>query len=352
MGLGTIIAVNGTPDEELSQATGVEVYESMGKTTGYSIRYDVDISEGDIPLLIDGQLDAGSELSILVPVEDSIISLVKGPVHGHKIHLEHGGACSWLEVKGSDSSIKMDREFKSVVWADSRDSDAVSSILGNYGYVPDVQTTNAGHPENKHTLVQRDTDLRFVRRLARRNGFLFWITSDSTGIETAHFKRPPIDGTAETQLVINLDSPAIQTLDITWDVERPTSIEGKQLDLNTKTDLDGAVGQTPQRILGNTGLKDITRDTRSVHVSAPADDAGDMQARGEGALIEADWFIQATCSTSLGTLETLVHSHTIIEIRGAGSRHSGTYFVSGVRHVIDAASHKMEIELVRNGWGR
>lgn len=352
MGLGTVIAVNGSPDEELSQAAGVEVYENMGKTAAYSIRYDVDISEGDIPLLIDGRLDAGSELSILVPVENTTHCLVKGPVHGHKIHLGHGGAGSWLEVKGSDSSIVMDREFKSVVWANVRDSDAVSAVLGNYGYIPDVQTTNALHAETKHTLVQRDTDLRFVRRLARRNGFLFWVTCDSTGIETAHFKRPPIDESAAAELTINLESPGLQTLDITWDVERPTGIEGKQLDLNTKTDLDGTVGQTPQSILGDKGLKAITNDTRSVHVSAPGDDAGDMQARGEGALIEADWFIQASCSTGLGTLGTVVRSHTIVELRGAGSRHSGNYLVSGVRHVIDAASHKMEIELVRNGWGR
>jgi hypothetical protein len=246
----------------------------------------------------------------------------------------------------------MDRELKSVVWADVTDSDAVSGILGNYGYTPDVETTDAAHLEDKHSLVQRDTDLRFVRRLARRNGFLFWVTCNSAGMETAHFKRPPVDESAETELVINLDSPGIQTLDITWDVERPTGIEGKQLDLNTKSDLDGAVGQTPQEILGDSGLKEITGDVRSVHVSAPADDAGDMRARGEGALIEADWFIQATCSTSLGTLGTLVRSHTIIEIRGAGSRHSGKYFVAGVRHTMDTVSHRMEIELIRNGWGR
>ena len=32
-------------------------------------------------------------------------------------------------------------------------------------------------------LVQRESDLSFVRRLARGNGFLFWITADAVGIE-------------------------------------------------------------------------------------------------------------------------------------------------------------------------
>ena len=79
MGLGIAIAVNGSPDNELIQASTVEVSERMGETTTYSIRYDMDISEGDLPLLIDGRLDEGSELSILVPLDKATHCLVKGP---------------------------------------------------------------------------------------------------------------------------------------------------------------------------------------------------------------------------------------------------------------------------------
>jgi phage protein D len=245
----------------------------------------------------------------------------------------------------------MDRETRTTIWADVTDSDAVSSILANYGYTPDVQSTSAGHYENKHTLVQRDSDLRFVRRLARRNGFLFWVTCDNLGVETAHFKRPPLNGQAAAELVINLDSPSLRTVDLTWDVERPTSVVGAQLDLNTKENLTGDVASTPQTILGDNSLAAITGDTRSVHLSAPVDDAGDLQARGEGVLIESDWFIRATCQTSLETFGKLMRAHGVVELRGAGSRHSGKYFVAAVRHIIDATAHKMDLTLIRNGWG-
>jgi hypothetical protein len=36
---------------------------------------------------------------------------------------------------------------------------------------------------------------------------------------------------------------------------------------------------------------------------------------------------------------------------GAGSRYSGAYYVNGVKHIIDAAAHVMELELARNAWG-
>ncbi|WP_204141050.1 phage late control D family protein [Halomicronema sp. CCY15110] len=350
MGLSVEIAVNGTVDGDLAQASRIEVTESMGGTTTYRLVYSVDIAGGDLPLLADDRLGPGSELTISVPVNNRSECLVKGPVHAQHIHLRHGGEGSELEVLGADTSIAMDRETKSAVWAEVSDSDVVQSILGSYGYSPDVQATAATHTEAKHTLVQRDSDLRFVRRLARRNGYLFWLTCDSRGVETAHFKRPSLDGSPAAELTINRDSPTLQTLDLSWDVERPTSVVGQQLDLNSKENLDGAVAESPLAALGQQSLAQIAGGPRSVHLQAPADDAGDLQARGEGALIEAGWFVRASTQTSLRALGQVVRSHTLINLTGAGSRHSGTYWVASVHHQIDAVAHYMTVELLRNGW--
>ena len=352
MSSSVAIAVNGLNDPDLTQATSIEVTERAGETTTFSLKYGVSIIKGDIPLLTDKRLDAGSELSVIVTIDSTTLCLVKGPVHGHDIHMEHGGTGSTLVVKGSDTSITMDRESRSAVWKDVTDSDAIQSILSSYGYTPDVENTSAGHYENKNTLIQRESDLSFVRRLARRNGFYFWVTSDTMGTETAHFRRPSLGGAPAGQLVINLDSPTITKLDIDWDVEKPTSIAGLQLDLNTKNDLQLTVQKTPQTILGDIGIQQITNDIRSVFLSAPANDAGDLTSRGEGALIEAEWFIHVSCETTIRTLGSIIRPYTVIELKGAGSRHSGKYFVSGVTHTIDVNAHKMNIQLLRNGWGK
>ena len=347
---GIAITVNGAPDADLVQAALIEVHEQIGEPTTYQLSYPVDISEGDLPLLVDGRLNPGSELSILAVTDGGTACLVKGPVYGQQIHLQHGGAGSTVIVTGADTSLAMDRESRTVQWADVTDSDAVSSIVASYGYTPDVETTSAGHFTDKHTLIQRDSDLRFVKRLARRNGFLFWITCDEAGDETAHFKPPPLDGDAAAELIINLASPNVESVDINWDVEQPTSVIGAQLDLNSLTTIDGSVGVSPQTVLGNQGLAAITGDTRSVHLLAPANDAGNLQARGNGLLTDADWFIRATCETTLAAVGSLIRTHALVNLRGAGSRHSGNYLVAGVRHRINATAHRMQITLVRNGW--
>ena len=184
MGLGIVISYNDVGDELLASADLVEVDQHLHEPSQFRLHYAIDIVDDDIPLAIESKFDPGALISVLVPGEETAC-LIKGPVYRQQIGLQHGGEGSSLILHGSDSRLLMDREAKSAVWADVTDSDAVTSILNNYGYTTDVETTSAGHPEDKHTLVQRATDLQFVRRLARRNGFLFWVTSDARGTETA-----------------------------------------------------------------------------------------------------------------------------------------------------------------------
>ncbi|MBP6440177.1 MAG: hypothetical protein KA259_01120, partial [Caldilineaceae bacterium] len=340
MGLETVISVNNRADPELADAARIEVIERVGAPTTFRLEYDVDISSGDLPRLVDDRFDPGALLAILAPDRAGALScLVKGPVHGQQIRLRHGGAGSTLAVLGADTAVIMDRETRTAQWADVADSDVVSAILANYGYRADVESTSAGHFTDKHTLIQRDSDLRFVQRLARRNGCHFWVTCDDQGVETAHFRRPVLAGEPVADLTINLDNPNLEALDLRWDVERPTSVVSAQLDLNSLDIIDGSAARGAQTVLGDLGLPAITGDTRSIHLLAPADDAGDLQARAGGLLAEADWFVQVTCQASVHNVGIPLRAHTLVNLRGAGSRHSGKYFVAGVRHVIDAAAH-------------
>jgi phage protein D len=351
MPLGVAIAVDGSVDDSLADATWVEVHERLGRPAAFRIRFEFQAGSSDFDRLVDSRLSAGSELSVLVPGAAGNECLVKGPVGAQRIHFEHGGAGSYVEVRGSDGSIAMDREARSVLWSDLTDSDVVTSVAGSYGLTPDVESTSAGHYETKHTLVQRESDLSFVRRLARRNGYLFWVSADPTGLQTAHFRPPPTTGSAAATLTINQEPPVLQALDLTWDVERPSSVESKQLDLNSKEDIDGALSSSPLPGLGADDLASVTGDTRSMFLAAPVDDAGDLSSRSAGALTESYFFIRATGETTRERVGRPIRAHTIVELQGAGSRHSGDYLVAGVRHTIDASGHRMELELLRNAWG-
>jgi phage protein D len=354
MAQGFSIQFNGSANPELGNPAAVEVHECAGQPASFRLNYAIDIQQRDLPLLKEKNLSAGSEITVLVPVNSGFAALVKGPVRGQQIHLEHGGEASVLDVFGGDSTLAMDREDKAHVWADVSDSQVVSTILQQHGFQTlDVQDTSTVHSESKHSLVQRGTDLSLVRRLAARNGFLFWVTCDAgSGTETAYFKRPPLDSPPATELIINLTNPPanLSALDISWDAEGPASAEAAQLDLNTGGDIDGAVSASPLTALASTRFAAIGASPRTQHLSVPVDDAGDLQARGEGALIDSGWFIRARGQTTARALGGVLRAHTVVKLRGAGTRHSGKWFCRSVRHYLDAAEHQMDFELVRNGW--
>ncbi|MCP5060079.1 MAG: hypothetical protein GY937_25535 [bacterium] len=351
-GVAILVDSGQTADAEITGATVVEVTERLGEPTLFSLQYAVTPAGGDLTWLSDGRLSPGTTLSMRAPSPEGEVCLVKGPVTGQRIHLLHGGAGSTLEVLGADTSMTMDRETKTVAHLEVTDSDVASLVLTEYGLVPDVTSTDARYSETGRPLVQRETDLRLLQRLARRNGFVFWVDCDATsGIETGHFKRLDLGSSAAQELAINLDPANLEALDLRWDAERPTSTTAKALDAGTLEAADGSAASTPLTLLGDQGLQQITGDTRTMLLSAPTADAADLRARAEGALIEADLFVQGTGSTTVSALGGVLRAHTLVELAGAGRRHSGRYLVTRVRHTIDSTGHVMRFELARNAWG-
>lgn len=354
MGLNILICVDNVPSDNLTQqVSSVEVYEKVDQNTHYKLNFIIDISEGDIAQSLESDTAPGKMLSVLVEVGDDLICLVKGPVTQHEEYLQHGGAGSWLHIEGDDTAQLMDQETKFQVYNSVTDAEIATKIISsNDNIVPDVEATpNSTHNEENHSFVQRASDLGLLRELARRNGFHFWITWSDSGEATGHFRPRRLDGASVTDLIINMEDYNIDSLNISSDFRRPSKTEGTQLNLRNK-DVFGGTVTLDDTVLGKDNLATVAgSNVQSMHLAPTVDDAGAMESRSKGALREAQWFINATCKTSLHRMGSLVRNHTVVALQGAGVRHSGKYYVTGVKHTIDAAAHVMELELARNGWG-
>ncbi len=350
MGLGITIGAGRIPDPDLTQrATQVLVEERLGMPTRFTIVFPLDIENSDLPLLADQRIGPGAEVLIVGP--DGQACLVHGVVHAHRIALVTGGEGSSLEVIGTDMSIKMDRESKIVQWPNPSDSEAAALVMAQNQLVPDVAPTTARHLITQNTLIQRSSDLQFIHMLAKRNGFLFWVTSDVLGIDTGHFKRPALSGSPAQTLSIKNTEAAISSLEINWDIERPTSAAAFGVDASNKAPLKATAAQSPLEPLGAKPLSVIAPEPRKAIPSAAANDAGGLTARAEAELTEDGWFITAQCKTTPEGAGGIVRAHTIVQIDGAGTLHSGNYLVGAVTHRVGPAAHVMDLTLLRNAWG-
>jgi hypothetical protein len=324
----------------------IEVLESLGEATRFRYRVPVHIDDGDLPALGKPAYDPGATTTIVA----SGAILVRGPVTGQRAHLSGEGDTSWLDVLGGDRTLEMGREAKIASWSAMRASDAVSAILAGHSFIPEVTSTGTVFSPTGHDLVQRGTDLEFVRRLARQHGFLFWLGVTPVGLEVAHFAPPPVTGSPDATLSLHVDGATLDQLDLEWDADRPTSTTSAGLDVGTLEEVDASVSASPLAAMAGKGLAAANGGRHSTLTVAPGDDAATLTGPGRDVLTEADLFVRARAATTFDRVGTVLHAHRLVALNGLGRRHSGTWLVASVRHLIDAVSHRMECTLVRNGW--
>lgn len=359
-------------DTELTGVVGsVEVVERWGAPTSYAIRATVRERDGTLVPLDDEALDPGKQLAVVVSVDGESQCLVRGPIRGHQASLGRGLQRSSMQILGSDSSIELDREEKIAVLEGSELA-IVGQILDTWYDGVDYGATSAfgtdvydspQFEESRRSFVQRGSDLSVVRRMARRYGRVFFERVDAQTLSrTAHYHRPLVDSTDPVQLVFSGRDPKqnLVQLQVGFDVERPSSFPAQQVDTLTvepwSTDPDAVLVEgfadddlrTVHGAMRDTGgTTPVFRST----LTTSAEDETDLAARVAGATLDSEFFVWGRATTTAHRLGRIVRAHDTVEVVGAGQRHSGLYYVRGVRHMIDASGYAMEIELARNALG-
>ena len=354
--------INGSPaDDQLLTVMGpIEVEENADLPGAIQLTLPVDSDgNGDLTFVNDVRFQPFSNLAVVAtPDGGSDQCIFDGYVLSNKLHLQKGTTGSTLQVWGQDASWLMNLEEKIKEWVDVTDADVANSIFGDYGITPDDSNTDddsPSHTEDGHSLMQRASDIQFLRSLARRNGkFCRVACTDTPGQRTGYFSKPSLSG--DPAVTLELNDPTewtVDALDLDWDVSRPTEVKAAQA-LFDDSDEDGAsVDQTDSGLdlLSDRDLPTFSGKTMTVMLTAPVDAADELTLRAESVLREAGWFVRCEGQADLSRLHAVLRVGTIVQINGAGSLNSGNYFVWSVRHTIDKQAHKMNFVLVRNAIG-
>jgi hypothetical protein len=349
---GCEVLPNAAPDPSLAQPARVEITEAVGACTTFSLFYDFHIEDGDLALLKEARLGPEAEIALRVLDGEAPAVLVRGPVTRQRISVVTGGEGSVLEVTGADLMVALGREHKVHAWPSTTDAAAITELLGGAGLAPQVKLpSSVVHTETRRALVQREPDLHLIRRLARRNGCWVWIEYDPlAATPTVHVERPPLNQPASVKFQLSGADSNIEQATIEWDVERMVATAAAGRDIFGATDIDGSIERSPLTGLADKALGDIVAKPRKARLTVAADDAGDLVARSEAALIEDGWFVRVTLQVRARVLKRVVRAPSVVELHGAGSRHSGKYLVARVAHRIDDDDHWMDVTLIRNGW--
>jgi hypothetical protein len=351
---------DGTPadDDLYTLMTSLEVEENADLPDAIRLSLPINTTkDGDLRFVSDDRFKPFANLAVVATAGDAGPQCIfDGYVLAHKIHLQTGTTASTIEVWGQDSSWLMNLEEKVQEWT-STNGAVANAIFADYGVSPAADNTtddSPAHTEDGHTLMQRATDIQFLRGLARRAGKLCRVAcTDTAGQRTGYFVTPKVDGDAAVTLTLNdPEGWTVNALDIEWDVMRPTAVTARQASL-TDSDADGVTADAADSglaLLDARGLADFSGKTMTVLLTTPTD-AGELTQRAQALLREADWFVRCTGEADVARLKSILRVGMIVALEGVGAVHSGKYFVWSVRHTLTTESHRMKFVLVRNAVG-
>jgi phage protein D len=370
--------LNGQPADATlyTQLAAIEVEESMDLPGALELQVPVSVtSDGDLTYVNDPGFAPLAPIAVVAtpPAPASSIpgaSLLGAPaappaqcifdgyVLSTKLHIERGTTNASLHVWAQDATWMMNLTERAREWVDVTDNAVAAAIFGDYGITPadaNTQEDSPSHTEAGHSLMQRGTDIQFLRTLAQRNGKFCRVTcTDTPGDRTGYFAAPDLGADPAAKLVLNdPQSWTVNALDITWDATAASGVNAAQA-LFTDSDPDGVSANLTSSGLASLGDRDLatfTANPMTVMLTTPVDDAGELQLRAQAVLREADWFVRAEGESDVERLGVVLRAGSIVTVSGIGALHSGNYLVWSVRHKITQDVHSMRFVLVRNAVG-
>lgn len=303
---------------------------------------------GTWSILDDERLRIWKQVSIRAGLSEADEVLMTGYITHVRPHFDPDPARCVLEVWGMDASVMMDREEKLKDWPNKKDSDIASEILTTHGLTPEVEDTGVIHDEALSTIIQRETDMRFLKRLALRNGFECYVQND-----TAFFKKPRLDDPPQPVLSVHFGGETtVSRLSLAVNGLSPANVAMFQIDRSSKEVLEGEATASELTTLGADDAASHLApgmNPAQVFVSrTAATGAPEMTTLCRELYHQGAWFVEGEGEIEANQYGHVLKSRQTVTIRGIGETYSGVYFVSHVTHVFTDDGYRQIFKVKRN----
>ena len=296
-----------------------------------------------------------SHVSIWKPIvikagfEDNFEELLTGYITQIKPDFGSNPEEAMLEIWGMDASVMLDREEKLFAWPDLTDSEIATKIFSEHQLTPSVADTEIVHEEKISTIIQRETDMQFLKRLALRNGYECYVQG-STG-----FFRP-MDLEADPQPVISVhfgEDTNASNFKLTVDGMSPANVAMYQLERNSKEIQEVNISSSDYTPLGESDSANLLGEGMTPGQLFIGRNGAygleEMTRLCQGLYHKADWFVQAEVEVHANDYNHVIMPRKAITVRGVGEKFSGIYYVSRVKHVFTPDGYTQFVTLQRNG---
>ncbi len=308
----------------------------------------------DYGLLLNGYFDPPNRIVIAVLMGVLPEVLLDGVITSHQVVPSNRPGESKLIVTGEDISLRLDLDPQSETHPNQPDSIIVGKLLAKYarfGIVPQITPTTDIPIEVNRVPSQQQTDQGYIRRLAERNGFVFYIEPTPVpGVSQAYWGPDNRLGLPQPALSMNmgpqtnLDTP----INFHFNALGPVAPLVTILEPITKTPITIPVPgglRPPLATRPAAALRShIARDSANL-------DASQGLLRAMSSSSESSDAVTATGEIDAVRYGQALRSRRLVGVRGVGLSYNGNYYVKQVKHRIRRGEYKQSFTLTREGHG-
>lgn len=304
--------------------------------------------DGTWTYLDDERFRIWKKVAITGGFESGTEGLISGYITHVKPYFDPDRSRCTLKIWGMDGSVLMDREEKLKDWPNKKDSDIASEVFKNYGFTPKVEDTRVIHDEAVSTIVQRETDMQFLKRLALRNGFECYVEG-----KTGYFRSPQVDATPQPVLAVLFgDETNVHHFSVEVNATIPANVAMFQVDRANKELLDAAADSSTLAALGATRAAKLLASGMKpgqVYIGMNiATGNPEMAALCQGLFHEGDWFVTGEGEIAANQYGHVLKPRSTVTIKGMGETYSGVYYVTHVTHAFTPDGYSQLFRVKRN----
>jgi hypothetical protein len=330
-----------------------EVTNDAEQGDGFQLTFTLTKGVLDYDLLLGGALDPFNRVIIAVVFGVVPEVLIDGIITHHQLAPSDEPGQSTLTVTGKDVSVMLDLAEKNDSYPNQPDALIVTRVLlqyAQYGLVPKPAPTTDVPIELERVPRQQETDLKFLQRLAQRNGFVFYIEPLTVGVNTAYWGPEDRLSLPQSALTLGLGSLAnLKSLSFSQDGLAPSGAEGKFVEPITKTSLP--IPPLPSLRVPPLALSPASPRRTTLLRSTSNQDPAQAATTVVAAVSKTPDAVTAEGEMDATRYGHALRARRLVGVRGAGFSYDGLYYVRRVTHALTPGSYSQKFTLSREGTG-
>lgn len=343
----------------------VEITHSNEGASGCQITFGVGRSRltdtSDDKIVSHSALKVFNRVVVQVIFGANSLVLFDGLITRHEFAPSNMPTGGRFTITAEDASVMMDMEEKTVEHPNQHEGTIATKIIGEYsqyGLVPKVKNppTIIVPTVQERVPVQHETDLQYLRRMAARYNYDFYIVPGKTPFVNDAYWGPPVRrGTPQRALTLDMGRHTnLGWVNFQYNALAPTDVEDRfQARTTDKQGPSKQKNTTLDALSARPGLSSQRPNVRKSFLRAPWGlDQAQAKAQAQAMVDDSvEQVLTATGELLVGAYGDVLSARELVDLRGVGATHNGTYFVKSVTHTITSDNFTQRFTLTREGTG-